>query len=134
MPSGQQSGHPPDSSQVNEFPLVSTSSCTFRHFTSGLLALVSLSLPRRGRPPPFPQRSPPRLFAVAACGGLKPPPDGRLRGACPHLSCSSAPPFLLVLSRHTFIEMPMRCGRGRGPRSSLANYDPNFNTHRLTVS
>jgi hypothetical protein len=36
-------------------------------------------------------------------------------------------------NRH-FIEMPMRCGRGRGPRSSLANYDPNFNTHRLTVS
>jgi hypothetical protein len=28
-PSGQQSGHPPDSSKVNEFRLVSTSSCTF---------------------------------------------------------------------------------------------------------
>src|SRR6516165_10186662 len=44
MPPGQKSGHPPDSSQVNEFPLVSTSSCTFRHFISGSLALVSLNL------------------------------------------------------------------------------------------
>src|SRR5271157_656112 len=34
----------PDSSQVNEFPLVSTSSCTFRHLISGSLALVSLNL------------------------------------------------------------------------------------------
>src|SRR5208282_1101556 len=70
MPPGQKSGHPPDSSQVNEFPLVSTSSCTFRHFISGSLALVSLNLTRRGQAPPFPQRSPPRLFSVAACGGL----------------------------------------------------------------
>src|SRR5271165_7261159 len=44
MPPGQKSGHPPDSSQVNEFPLVSTSSCTFRHLISGSLALVSLNL------------------------------------------------------------------------------------------
>src|SRR5271166_211416 len=34
----------PDSSQVNEFPLVSTSSCTFRHLISGSLALGSLNL------------------------------------------------------------------------------------------
>src|SRR5208337_2089569 len=58
--------------------------------------------------PPFPQRSPPRLSTVAACGGLKPSPDGRLRGACPHLLCSSAPPLLLVPSRHTFVKMPDR--------------------------
>src|SRR5271169_5760773 len=56
------------------------------------------------------QRSPPRLFTVAACGGLKPTPDGRLRGACPHLLCSSAPPLLLVLSRHTLIQMPTPLG------------------------
>src|SRR5208337_4583322 len=36
----------------------------------------------------------------------KPTPDGRLRGACPHLICSSAPPLLLVLSRHTLVQMP----------------------------
>src|SRR5215216_6608490 len=40
---------------------------------------------------PFPQRSPPRLLTGAACGGLQPPPAGRLRGAHPHLSCSTAP-------------------------------------------
>src|SRR5579863_591703 len=44
MPSGQKSGRPPDWSQVNEFTLVSTSSCTFRHVISGSLTLVSLNL------------------------------------------------------------------------------------------
>jgi hypothetical protein len=50
------------------------------------------------RPYPFNivQRSPPRLFTVAACSGLKPAPDGRLRGAYPHLSCSAAPTLLWV--------------------------------------
>jgi hypothetical protein len=33
----------------------------------------------------FPQRSPPRLFTDAACGGLKPPPAGRLRRTYLHL-------------------------------------------------
>ena len=49
----------------------------------------------------FPQRSPPSLFTIAACGGLKPAPDRRLRGARPHLSYSIAPPLLLVRSWHT---------------------------------
>jgi hypothetical protein len=40
----------------------------------------------------FLQRSPPSLFTTAACSGLKPAPDRRLRGACPHLSYSIAPP------------------------------------------
>gem|GEM_PF-6931704 len=39
---------------------------------------------------PFPQRSPPRLLTGAACGGLEPPPEERLRGAFPHLLDSSA--------------------------------------------
>src|SRR5215471_4344275 len=43
MPSGPQSGHPPDSSRGNDLPPVSTSSISFRHVISGLLALVSLS-------------------------------------------------------------------------------------------
>src|SRR6516225_5076228 len=43
MPSGPQSGHPPDSSRVNDFPPVSTSPIRFRHVISGLLALVSLN-------------------------------------------------------------------------------------------
>src|SRR5271170_2831971 len=33
----------------------------------------------------FPQRSPQGLFTPAACGGLKPAPAGRPRGAVPHL-------------------------------------------------
>src|SRR6201990_2088588 len=52
------------------------------------------------------QRSPPRLFTVAACSGLKPTPDGRLRGACPHLPCSSATTSLRKPSRHTLIQVP----------------------------
>ena len=39
---------------------------------------------------PFPHRSPRRSSANAACGGLEPPPAGRLRGAFPHLSHSTA--------------------------------------------
>src|SRR3954454_2682760 len=50
--------------------------------------------------------TPPRLFTVAACGGLKPTPDGRLRGAYPHLLCSSALPLLVVRSRHTLVDIP----------------------------
>jgi hypothetical protein len=37
------------------------------------------------------QRSPRSLLTVAACSGLKPAPDCRLRGARPHLSYSSTP-------------------------------------------
>ena len=40
----------------------------------------------------FLQRSPPSLFTIAACSGLKPAPDCRLRGAFPHLSYGIAPP------------------------------------------
>ena len=43
---------------------------------------------------------------VAACGSLKPAPDSRLRGAYPHLLCSSALPLLVVRSRRTLVEMP----------------------------
>ena len=43
--------------------------------------------------PPFPQRSPPRLLTVAACGGLEPSPDGRLRRTYLHLLHSIAPPL-----------------------------------------
>ena len=48
---------------------------------------------------PFPQRSPPRLLTDAACGGLKPPPAGRLRRAHLHLWCSQLPsgPIFYIL-------------------------------------
>src|SRR6516164_4789792 len=42
----------------------------------------------------FPPRSPQRLLTNAACGGLKPAPDRRLRGARPHLLRSIAPPLV----------------------------------------
>jgi len=38
---------------------------------------------------PFPHRSPRRSSANAACGGLKPPPEGQLRRANLHLSHST---------------------------------------------
>src|SRR3954469_13526929 len=50
--------------------------------------------------------TPPRLLTVAACGGLKPTPDGRLRGTFPHLLRSSAPPLLSVRSWHTVVGVP----------------------------
>ena len=57
------------------------------------------------------QRSPPRLFTAAAWSGLRPAPESRSRGACPHLSrsfttsfsISCCPPFLVSL-QHTETE------------------------------
>jgi hypothetical protein len=57
------------------------------------------------------QRSPPRLFTAAAWSGLRPAPESRSRGACPHLSrsfttpfsISCCPPFLVSL-QHTEAE------------------------------
>src|SRR5215470_14442910 len=53
--------------------------------------------------------TPPRLFTVAACGSLKPAPDGRPRGAYPHLLCSSALPLLVVRSRRTPVHDASGC-------------------------
>src|SRR6202040_3658069 len=54
------------------------------------------------------QRSPPRLFTAAAWSGLRPAPESRSRGACPHLSRSFTTPFsvaccppFLVSLQHT---------------------------------
>ena len=53
----------------------------------------------RGSPAPtFLQRSLRPLLTVAACSGLRPAPDCRPRGAHPHLSYSSTPPFPSVCS------------------------------------
>jgi hypothetical protein len=43
--------------------------------------------------PAFPQRSPPLLLTMAACGGLRSAPDCRPRRALLHLSYSYAPPY-----------------------------------------
>ncbi len=47
---------------------------------------------------PFPTCLPPRLLNAAAVGGLEPPPARRLRGACPHLLCSTAARWACALS------------------------------------
>src|SRR4029077_7480958 len=100
MPSGQQSGQPQDSSRGNDFSPVSTSSIRFRHVIGGLLSLASLSHTLREHVPPFPQRSPPRLLTIAACGGLEPAPDGRLRRTYLHLLHSVAPPCVGTFVAH----------------------------------
>ena len=55
-------------------------------------------------PPPFPQRSPPRLLNAAAWSGLKPAPAGRLREASSHLQHSYAGRYAPA-TRHTGIRI-----------------------------
>ena len=64
----------------------------FRHVISGSLALASLNHTCRNLVPTFPQRSPPSLLTIAACGGLRSTPDCRPRRTYLHLSYSYAPP------------------------------------------
>src|SRR6516165_5720376 len=106
MPPGQQSGHPPGLSRINEIPRFRHRLALFDASSAVRLRSSSSTLPDGIRSRLFPQRSPPRLFTVAACGSLKPAPDGRLRGAYPHLLCSSALPLLVVRSRRTLVQMP----------------------------
>src|SRR5260370_42190352 len=47
---------------------------SFRHFISGLLALVSLNRACQNHVPAIPQRSQPLLLTMAACGGLRSAP------------------------------------------------------------
>ena len=66
---------------------------SFRHFISGLLALVSLNRACQNHALAVPQRSQPLLLTMAACGGLRSAPDCRPRRAYLHLSYSCASPF-----------------------------------------
>ena len=85
-PTEHSTGSSRSSSQGRITAPISTSSWVFRHVIDGSLSFVSIgshltqSLPRL-----FPQRSPPRLFTPAACGGLKSAPASRLRRAYLHL-------------------------------------------------
>src|SRR4029077_8373273 len=121
MPSGQQSGQPPDSSRGNDFSPVSTSSIRFRHVIGGLLSLPSLSHTGRDHVSPFPQRSPPRLLTVAACGGLEPAPDGRLRRTYLHLLHSIAPPCV-----GTFVAHRRRQTIEHDPEKACPGLDPGW--------
>ena len=80
----------------------------FRRFRDGLLALAFPHLTCRDHVSTFLQRSPPSLLTTAACSGLKPAPDRRLRGAHPHLSYSIAPPCVGTFVTHSQMRFP--CG------------------------
>src|SRR6266436_7448784 len=101
MPPGQLSGLLPCLSREKRPPPVSTSSKAFRHFIDGSLALASPDHTCRDLVPAFLQRSPRSLLTAAACSGLRPAPDCRPQGACPHLSYSSTPPLLCRCVRDT---------------------------------
>jgi hypothetical protein len=74
---------------------------SFRHFISGLLALVSLNRACQNHVLAIPQRSQPLLLTMAACGGLRSAPDCRPRRAYVHLSHSCASPFgPVILATH----------------------------------
>ncbi|WP_210252757.1 hypothetical protein, partial [Agrobacterium vitis] len=53
-----------------------------------------------------------RLFTVAACSGLKPTPDGRLRGAIPSSFVQLGSHTAVDASRHTLVQMPNIAGAG----------------------
>jgi hypothetical protein len=93
MPLGRTSGNPRTDPGRLANPRFRHRLIRFRHFISGSLALASLDPTCRDLVPTFLQRSLPSLFTTAACSGLKPAPDCRLRGAYPHLSYSIAPPY-----------------------------------------
>jgi hypothetical protein len=78
-PPGQSAGTRQAPPRALKTAPVSMSSLRFRHLSSDRLPGPHLT-PRRA---PFPHRSPRRSSANAACGGLKPPPAGRLRRARP---------------------------------------------------
>src|ERR1700722_663944 len=93
MPPGQLPGLFPCSSRRKRPPPVSTSVRAFRHFIDGSLALASPEQACRNLVPGFLLLSPRPLLTTAACSGLRPAPDCRPRGAHPHLSYSTAPPY-----------------------------------------
>src|SRR5215471_15219191 len=63
--------------------------------------------------------TPPRLLTVAACGGLEPAPDSRLRGTYPHLLHSIAPPFVSAFVAHGRLLKP----RPRRPQRRMKPRD-----------
>jgi hypothetical protein len=72
-------GYPPGSSRTIQAGPVSISSFPFDTSAVVPSRSPSRSIPAALNGATFPQRSPPRLLTAAACGGLQPPPEGRLR-------------------------------------------------------
>jgi hypothetical protein len=81
--------------------------------SKGLLTLVFPTLTCPGSCPGLcTRRSPPRLFTAAARAGLRPAPESRSRGACPHLLCS----FTTRISFHLLL-LPCFCSTHAVPLS-----------------
>src|SRR6266404_5738106 len=77
----------------------------FRPFIDGLLSLVSPRHTTAESGPAFSATlTTTALLTAAACSGLHPAPDRRMRGASPHLLHSSIPPSSSVCSWHTMVE------------------------------
>src|SRR5215218_7190890 len=83
-------GHPPGPAPAARSMATVSMPLRERNDTSTAVRVHSSSWSPPGTPPvPFPHRSPRRSSANAACGGLEPPPEGRLRRAYLHLSHST---------------------------------------------
>jgi len=96
-PPGQKPGHPPGPAPTA--PLMAVVSMPLLHLTTRQQRFGVTHLPGPHLTPPrmpFPHRSPRRSSANAACGGLKPPPDRRLRRAKTFISCRTPIPESLT--------------------------------------
>ena len=77
---------------------------SFRLFIDGLLSLVSPRLTQAGSYPALSATLTTTALTAAACSGLHPAPDRRMRGAYPHLLHSFIPTSSSVCSWHTVIK------------------------------
>ena len=121
-PPGQKPGYPPGPAPIAplmamvSMPLwLDDTSTAVRGYSS------SWSPPDTSRAP-FPHRSPRRSSANAACGGLKPPPDRRLRRAKP--SSPTEHRFLKVLPIYIQTPIPRSWRTSGGPCTTPLRYSP----------
>ena len=121
-PPGQKPGYPPGPAPTAplmamvSMPLwTDDTSTAVRGYSS------SWSPPDTSRAP-FPHRSPRRSSANAACGGLKPPPDRRLRRAKP--SSPAEHRFLKVLPTYIQTSIPRSWRTSGGPCTTPLRCSP----------
>jgi hypothetical protein len=135
-------GHPPGPAPAARSMATVSMPLRERNDTSTAVRVHSSSWSPPGTPPvPFPHRSPRRSSANAACGGLEPPPEGRLRRAYLHLSHSTdsrrltyliktsvrrswrTPRRSLGMSVHAgmILRVAMGCVRSRPPSAHAGN-------------
>jgi hypothetical protein len=106
---GRPSGLRPNLSRDDHRPRFRHRRCLFDRSSTVCFRSSLRDTPQRDQVPPFLQRSPPPLLTAAACSGLHPAPDRRMRGASPHLLHSSIPPSSSVCSWHTVIQALLPC-------------------------